>query len=514
MRESWRDRISSWLAGPAWSLPAYLGLALLLRLPAVLFADGYDFADQQYQYIDPAWNLATGAAWHRPWEWIDRVRGEGYPWLLAGIFRFVGWLGCSEPMATLRAVRGVHAVLSLLPLWCFWLVVTRWIAVAAPRLPLLLFAGSGLLIAGVQPNAPAVGAMLATTAALALAGSSRFIVLAGFCLGLAFCCRFQDALFGPGMLGVLLWQRRWRDALWFALACAPGVVLQGALDLAAGDAFLGTPWRYVTTNLGGAASKWRTQPFWFYWLAGFVPVVALVPGCLRAAWTRLTAGAALLPATAAAAVVHLVAHSFVARKALRFELGALAMLVAVVAVGLPRSVRWSHWHTRLLVVVHVALFVGYSFWFGNAGAVRMAMWLREQPGFDGRIAVIDGDATALGGFFHLRPPSDEVLGMDRRDLAAKAASIRAPFLVAVRLPLADAEAAALGYEWVATFCGQFDLREGERRYVYRRRARRGGRRAGAVTCRLPCRRPSCPRPSPSRPSSSARRRRRWRAWWC
>ena len=506
--------MAAWLAGPAWSLRGYLAIALLLRLPAVWFADGYDFVDQQYQYVDPAWHLATGQAWHVPWEWIDRVRGEAYPWLLAGLFRVVGCFGIDEPIAMLRGVRGLLAVFSLLPVSLFWLVVRRWRPMAAPRLPLLLFAGSGLLISGVQPNAPAMGALLATTAALALVGPSRFVGLAGLCLGLAFCCRFQDALFGPGMLAVLLWQRRWRDALLFAAACAPGIGLQGALDLAAGDTFLGTAWRYVSTNLGGAAEKWRTQPFWFYLLAGVVPVAALVPSCLRVAWSRLVAGAGTLPAAAASAAVHLIVHSCVARKALRFEMGAFAMLLAVVAVGLSRTGPRSGWHTRLLVVVHVALFAGYSFWFGNAGAVRMATWLHEQPSFDGRVVVVDGDATALGGFFHLRPPRDAVVGMARNELAAKTAGLQAPFLVAVRSPLADAEAGALGYEWVATFYGRLDLREGERRFVYRRKARRGFRRACRVTCRLPSARPSCPRPSPAPPSSSVRRPRRCNAWCC
>ena len=64
-----RSTFDSWLRGPAWSLGAFLGLALLVRLPAVLWADGYEFVDQQYQYVDPAWHLATGDDWLRTWEW-------------------------------------------------------------------------------------------------------------------------------------------------------------------------------------------------------------------------------------------------------------------------------------------------------------------------------------------------------------------------------------------------------------------------------------------------------------
>ncbi len=87
-------------AGAPWSLAAYLGLGLLLRLPAVLCADGFDFPDQQFQYVDPAWHLATGGAWHEPWEYRDGMRSWVYPWLLSWVFRGLGALGADEPMAT------------------------------------------------------------------------------------------------------------------------------------------------------------------------------------------------------------------------------------------------------------------------------------------------------------------------------------------------------------------------------------------------------------------------------
>ncbi|MEO6593413.1 MAG: hypothetical protein ABIP94_01520 [Planctomycetota bacterium] len=135
-------RTTTWLRalteGPAWPLPTFLGLALLLRVPAVLCADGYDFVDQQFQYVDPAWHLATGQAWHRTWEFVSQIRSWVYLDLLAGIFRFCLAVGFEDPMHLMRAVRGVHAGTSLLPVWLFWLCIVRWHPVAAPRLPLLL----------------------------------------------------------------------------------------------------------------------------------------------------------------------------------------------------------------------------------------------------------------------------------------------------------------------------------------------------------------------------------------
>ncbi|MBL8728323.1 MAG: hypothetical protein JNM25_07835 [Planctomycetes bacterium] len=464
------------VAAAAWSLPTYLLLGYLLRVPAILFADGYDFLDQQFQYVDPAWHLATGGAWHQPWEWIDGLRSHVYPGLLAGIFRGLGWFGLEEPMWQLRAVRAVHAAISLLPLGLFWLVVVRWRPQARTRMPLLLFAGSGLLVAnGVQPSGPALGATLAVAAALAVHGPRWFPLLGGLCLGLAFCCRFQEALFGPALLAVLVGQRRRGAAAWFAVGCVPGILLQGLLDLHLHGAFLATVWNYVDGNLiDGAAAKWRQQPWWFYLVAGVLPVLALVPPWFGAAWRRCVAGARILPGAAAAALLHLALHSCIGRKAIRFEHGALALLVAVLAVGLAAVAtddRWARWHRRALFAVHGGWFLYASFWFGNAGAVNAALALRGDAGLAAELLIVDGDATAIGGFFYLRPPADRTVSVARAELRERLQrSPPAPggLVVAVREPLAAGEVHGLErLEPVGSFAGMFDLRRGDRRYVYR-----------------------------------------------
>jgi hypothetical protein len=459
---------------PAWSLPVWLLICLALRVPAVLFADGFDYPDQQFQYVEPAWHRATGQALHRPWELLNGMRSEVYPAFLAMVFRGLRYLGVDEPMAMMRAVRAVHAVWSLLPMALFWLVVVRWSPLAKPRLPLLLFAASGLAVASVQPSAPTWATVLAVSAALALHGPRPFVFVAGLCLGLAFCGRFQDALFGPGFLAVLSWQRRWGAAGWFVAGCLPGIALQGLSDLATHGRFLATLWNYFERNVGyGASGLWREQPFWFYFAAGVVPATALLPGLLRPAWQRLRLGTCLLPCAVGGALVHLAAHSCIGRKALRFEYGALWMLTAVVAVGLPAATsRAARWHVAALFAVHLALFVVHSFWFGNAGAVQLANWLRERGDFDGHALVVGGDATSIGGFFYSRASADRVVGWAETKTARQAilgAAEPAPYVIAVRDPLDPAVVAATELELVATFRGQWDLRTGERRFVYRRR---------------------------------------------
>jgi len=462
--------------GPAWPLRTWLALGLALRVPAALFADGFDFPDQQFQYVDPAWHLATGAAWHRPWEWIDGVRSHVYPHLLAAILRLPVWLGVDDPRWAMRIVRVVHSLTALLPLWLFWKVVVEWLALPKPRIALTLLAVSGLAVgAHVQPAGPAFAATLATAAAFAVHGPRWYPALGGLCLGLAFCARYQEAVFGPALLAVLLWQRRGRAAALFALGCLPGIVLQGLADLATCGRFLGSAFDYVQTNVGGSAAKWRAQPWWFYLAAGVVPVVVLVPPFLRITVARLRDGARRLPGAFAAAVLHIAVHSFVARKALRFETGALTMLLAVLAVGLATTtvpVRGAGaWHRRVLLLVHGVLFCHASFWFGNAGAVRMACWLREQGANEAAIVVVDGDATTIGGFFYLRPSADRVTTVERAHLAehlGHGAIAKGTVVVSAREPL-DLRSLPTNVtlEALARFDGMLDLRAGERRFVYR-----------------------------------------------
>lgn len=470
-------RFAAVTRGPAWSLPAFLAIALALRLPAVFCAHGFEYVDQQYQYVDPAWHLATGEAWHRTWEWRNGLRSVVYPQALAFVFRAGIAIVGDDPIRLMQFVRAVDALVSLLPMWLWWLCVVRWRPLAAPRLPLLLLAGSGLVVGfSVRPSGPGLAAVLALASAIAVHGPRAFPALGGLCLGLAFCCRAQEAVFGPALLAVLLGQRRWLAAAAFSAACLPGILTQGFVDVAMTGRFLGSVWNYVEGNLvHGAAAKWQGQPFWFYFVAGVLPVLALVPPYWRHAWTVLTEGAKLLPGAAAAAALHLLVFSCIGRKALRFEWAALAMLLAVLAAGLGANAAlqsWqARWHRRVLVLAHAGWLLFASFWIGNAGAMRLALAMRALLESRGEIVVVGGDASTIGGFYYLRPEADRVRSVPREGLVDAFANAPPPpgtLVVTAREPLAEDSLQRLGrLELVARFTGFLDVGRGYRRYLYR-----------------------------------------------
>jgi len=310
---------------------------------------------------------------------------------------------------------------------------------------------------------------------LAFHGPRWFPCLAGLLLGLAFCARVQEALFGPALVCVGLWQRRHAAVAGLVIGCVPGLLLQGFVDHFTLGRFFASPWAYFAGNIQqNAAAKWGTHPWWFYLVAGVVPVSMLVPPWLRIASNRLAVGARLLPGAAAAAALHLAVHSCIARKALRFEYASLGLLVAVMAVGIgaaSTTQRWAASHRSAVVALQVVLFLWASLLFGNAGSIRTANALRLDPSFTGELLVVDGDATSVGGAYYLRQQQLRITGVPRTGLAAHVARTNLPsgsLLVAVREPLAEASLGDAGrLHLVATYTGMFDLKAGERRFLYR-----------------------------------------------
>jgi hypothetical protein len=452
-----------------WGLWTYLALGLLLRLPAVLFAHGYFFADHQFQYVDPAWHLATGADALPTDESIHHLRSLAYPGLLAGIFRLVIGLGVSGPLARMVVVRAAHALLSCVALAAFWLVVARWRPVARPRRVLLFFAAAGVVVySAVQPTALTLSAQLVTAGVLLFLGPSPGAWFAsGLCVGLAFACRVQDALFGPVLFGAALWLRRWRTAAWFAAGTVLPIVGQGILDAYTAGGFLQSAFNYVDWNVVQHKSALWRQRGWFYYPLLLVPMLGFFPPFLRPAMSAMRRGAKVMGVPLFAALFYVAALSFVGRKSVRFLAPSFNVLVAVLAVGLyaaPLATISARWHRRIVAGVQVALLLVGSFSFAHRGAIDAALALRERPDFRERLVVVDG-WTRIGGMYYLGRDELDVVSVEREKLAAWLAEHpgRPLYLMVVRKPLEPMP----GVEPIGRFADVPDFWAGERRFLYR-----------------------------------------------
>ncbi|MFQ5931198.1 MAG: hypothetical protein ACE5MM_02200, partial [Nitrospiraceae bacterium] len=222
------------------TLRNFLLLAFLARLPAIFFSRGYHFIDHQFQYVDPAYHIAFDASWFRPHEYVDGLRSWVYPGILASIFKAITWIGITDPNSMMIATRFVHGVISLLPVAALWMLIVRWKGWNMQR-PLLLFIACNALVvyAGVQPTGPTFAVGLSLAAVFLFYGPGPlWPLLSGLLLGLAFSCRFQDALFGPVLLVFGLVEKRWRACVFLSLGVAIMVTMQGLVDVFTWGGFL------------------------------------------------------------------------------------------------------------------------------------------------------------------------------------------------------------------------------------------------------------------------------------
>ena len=404
---------------PTISLGLLLLFALLIRVPAVLFSQGYEFLDEQYQYIDPAWHLATGQSWFEPHEYLRGIRSWVHPGLVAGMFRALLWVGIEDPLDLMRGVRAFHAIISLIPVVSLWLLL-RWKGLPAKRWFLLFAAGNSLAVfAGVHANGPYCAAGLSIAAICLFQGPRLWPLLAGILLGIAFTMRFQDAFFGPVLFLAGVWTKRYRAIWLLCLGSALVVVWQGALDAQLFGRFLHSAIGYVEYNvLDGQSANWGSEPWWFYapWVLG---LLLCVPPLMGVVWNHMRAGSRVFPVLLAAALVYFFLHSAPERKAPRFVVPAILLLWTVLAWRLFDRRENESWqvagYRKLFTSVQLVALVIFSFYFFSRGPVEAALQLREDRGLT-ELWIVDGSDVSVGGHLYLDQERLQVVPMARHRL--------------------------------------------------------------------------------------------------
>jgi hypothetical protein len=480
-------------AKPPLSLRMLLFLSFLAHLPAIWFARGYLFLDQQYQYIDPAWHLATGDTFYRTHEWTMGLRSWVYPGFLAGIFQVCRKLGIHDAQMQLVLARFSHALLFMIPLTAAWLVLVRWRPHPAARPALLAFGVFFLaILCGSQPNGPNFASCFAVAAVFFFYGPGwLWPLLSGVCLGLAFCGRPQDALLGPVLFLAGILTKRPKAALFFALGTIPGILLQGLTDLYAWGHFLHSPFAYVKFNLlDGRNTGWGKEPLWYYPVI-VVGMLVLIPPFIRITLRQLREGTKHLPLCMVAAVVYILVHTIPAHKAARFVQPALALVFLCAFLGFfstrDRNSKISRVQGRIWGSVHIVAFLLVSFWVAARGPTQAGTILGRLPDFKEKLLVVDGSRISVGGFFFLRRKTMKVYQAGREDWATQSRKLLSStlpkenkpqgkpegdthslYVLACRKPL---DLSKLDPEISATLVGgfsdPFNLKKRNRRLVYR-----------------------------------------------
>ena len=460
---------------PQTSLWILIAVALLARVPILFFGGGYEFLDQQYQYIDPAWHLAFDGSWYEAREWRIGMRSWVYPGILAGMMRAGAALGIEDSVSLMRFVRLLHAIVWLLPLVALHGLL-RARRERAATLLLAFFALQPLAVYwSTQANGVAFASACSLTA-LFLAARARAwpAAAAGLLLGLAFGCRFQDAFFGPVILAWLIGsalKRRaassispekraqtesselveqardgsvWGPTIAFVVACALSVTAVGLVDLWTWGGFLHSAFAYVDWNFFREHdSNWRSQGVWYY-AAIAVGFSLVFPPFVRSAWAVIRDGCQRLPLASIAALTYLMIHSIPARKSFRFVMPALILWSLVIFAGLikggerrrseahergqrnradARGWQARRWHRALFLGLQALLLLVASLHYFSRGPIDAALHLRRQSDFDKHLVIVDGSNVSIGGHYWLGRRELAVHEVERGELVAKLPAI-------------------------------------------------------------------------------------------
>ena len=402
--------------GPDWMMVGVLGVALVVRVAAVLAFPSLHHPDENFQLFEQAHRLAFGYG-IVPWEFIFGIRSPVLPVILASVFRLSAPL-VGGPEGYLLVARLLLALSSLVAVAAVYRMGRRTSAthaliaglVAATWFEIVYFADRPLTDA-VATTVLLVGLSVASVPDAQL--TWRRLAAIGFCLGLALMLRLQ---LGPGLFVVALWIGRLQlRARWWPMALGGLIplVVFGIADRLVWGGFFHSYVAAVQANLfEGVASSFGTAPAGAYarwlivqWRYAFPVLWALiiVRGRASAMWI-------------VAAIVIIVVHSAIPHKEYRFVFPAFACLVIVAAMGAADLLEMAR--HRLAPMMHRALvsatallwvaasaalaFTGtfHDWWYTARPEIMASFALAKAPDLCG-VLFYDDWWFATGGYAYL-----------------------------------------------------------------------------------------------------------------
>jgi len=346
-------------------LPFILFLACFVRLIAVIFSKGYGWHDDHFLVIEASKSWADGYDYNH---WLP-VEGEtaptpsGHSFFYAGLhyflFCFLKFKGTTDPQSQMYVVRFIHALLSLIVVYCGYKIAFKVAGEKTAKAVGLLFAIFWIMpflsVRNLVEFVCVVPLMAATWIVIKHEEEKRIApyIWAGILLGIAFSIRFQTVMFTGGFGLALLFLKRFKEAIVlgiFFLIIAAGV--QGLTDFY----IWGKPFvefqEYVRYNIENAQEyivlEWYT--YILFLLGILVPPISifLFFGFLRSWRKQLLL---FLPS-----FIFLVFHSYFPNKQERFILPILPFIILLGTIGwnefLQKSTYWQN-HKKLLKSFYV-----------------------------------------------------------------------------------------------------------------------------------------------------------------
>lgn len=330
-----------------------LVVALLVRLAAAVFSQGYIHSDDHFDTIDVSYDWVRNGLWgddgHLRWK-NESAAGVGrfplYTLSLYAIMKGCQAVGITALDKMMYVIRVVHALLSLLPVWATYRIIHR----ATRRQPWAVYGGlaAGLHFAlpflGVRNLIEMVGGEFWIAAVCFLYRfldnkQTRWLLWAAVFSGLAWMIRFQIA-FAVAPVPFILWflARRLKPAIWFSLGVAGMILLSGLIDLYFSGVFAASTINNLRINTGLTA-RYNTIPLLYplVLLIFFIPPFSFIPAILAfrpGFWKRH-------PLLCATTAVFIAAHMLHSNQQERFMIPVVPAGLLIVILAL-----WDRYQTR------------------------------------------------------------------------------------------------------------------------------------------------------------------------
>ncbi len=319
-----------------------MGLAILFRLLAAIFARGWGMFDDHFIVIESAQSWVDGHDYN---SWLPGSPGNtgptGHNWFYPGIhyllFSLLHWIGLTDPQWKMFIVRMLHGAFSLFTVYFGYRIAEILGGKRAASL-------AGLLLA-VMWFMPwmSVHNLVEMTCVPLLVLSYWMIIkekpagklfvsylLAGIFFGFAFNIRPQTVFFPFGIGLILLFQMEWKKLTALTLGSVlPVIAVQGVVD----SAIWGYPFAEILGYINVCITErndYISQPWYNYFLTILgllIPPVSLFLffGFLRK-WKKLLIF--FLPMT-----LFFIFHSYFPNKQERFIMPFVPLLIMIGAVG-------------------------------------------------------------------------------------------------------------------------------------------------------------------------------------
>ncbi len=318
-------------SGVRWPI---LVLAAAPRAWAAFADQGLFWPDEFYQSIEQAHRFAFGYGLV-PWEFAEGARSWVFPGLIGLGWKALAMLGVARAEVLIVSAKLAMAAIAVLGVEVAMRLGQRLggakaaalAGVAVAMFPAMVLFGSKCMTETVSAPLVLAATLLAWKREPDEPHRDSRLVVAGALAALAIYFRYQNGIVTAGLLGILLVERRWRDARLYAIAALAVGLAGGLLDAATWGRPFHSFLQYARFHAENRAAPWGTDPFLYYvkytWHSAgsvmFFVVAGFALSLRRAFWHGVLV------------VVYLVVHSLVPHKEYRYVMPIVPLLLTLAA---------------------------------------------------------------------------------------------------------------------------------------------------------------------------------------